>query len=208
MSCDCFQRRWHQLCTISTRTAENCAASVCASSCRLAYLCLHDSILPLDDLIKGTPFSFDVIHMQPVCGELEPVPFQHLLSAVKHVDLGLPLLQLPLESLYECDELNSLWRRGSINWVIFQICTRLGGEENGVNKCCETIETGKRNGSPWRQQCRSPACSVPVDYQIYQQSPCASSHTWGLPWTGPEERRWEDFHQSTRCKRVCAHTFP
>ena len=196
MSCDCFQWRWHQLCTISTRTAENCAASVCAYSClpqapaswctcvcmiasfllMISLKALHSpSTLSTCNQFVGNWNRFRSSIFCPLwnTSTLDSHCFSSLLS---------PCMSVMNWTASDVVAASTEWFSRSVrDWE--------GKKMEWTSAVKVRGEWERELRVPWRQQCRSPACSVPVDCQTYQQSPCASSHTWGLPWTGPEVRR-------------------
>ena len=53
-----------------------------------AHLTLHSQVLPLHDLIEGTPFPRHMIHVHPIGGELETLAIQDLLSSMEHLGGG------------------------------------------------------------------------------------------------------------------------
>jgi hypothetical protein len=52
-----------------------------------SYLSLDGRILALDNLIESSPFTLNVINMQPTARELEPLSLQYALTFSVHLHL-------------------------------------------------------------------------------------------------------------------------
>lgn len=78
---------------------------------RLTKLLLYGIVLPLQYLVIGTPFSTQLVGVEPVVRELVSEPFESLFSVDVQVDFGSPYFGLLLEVLDLCDECDGCGRR-------------------------------------------------------------------------------------------------